>query len=166
MKEAHSALVPAVRSRQPKLAFHHVGIQTNDLENCVTWYEEFLGFRRAWSLDRFSELTRSRLPGIRALTEMVAGDLRLHMFERPGRMPDPAESATQFQHLCLQVDSREDLDTIRQYWIELFASGRYTYARDEQPTDVVTDADEVASFYAYDVNGLELEFTYVPPGTS
>jgi catechol 2,3-dioxygenase-like lactoylglutathione lyase family enzyme len=164
MTQTHSVVEPAVHRRHPGLGFHHIGIQTNDLDNCVTWYEAFLGCRRAWSLDRFSELTRSRLPGIRTLTEMVVGDLRLHVFERPGRMPDPTESATQFQHLCLYVDTAESLITFRRRWIDLFASGRYTYARDDQPTEVVTDDDGIQSFYAYDVNGLELEFTYVPPG--
>jgi catechol 2,3-dioxygenase-like lactoylglutathione lyase family enzyme len=164
MSETPSALAAAARSRHPRLGFDHIGIQTNDLDNCVNWYEAFLGCRRAWSLDQFSELTHSRLPGIRSLTEIVVGDLRLHVFERPGRMPDPAESATQYQHLCLRVEDPDDLTRFRQLWVELFASGQYTYARDDQPTEIVIDADGVQSFYAHDVNGLELEFTYLPPG--
>jgi catechol 2,3-dioxygenase-like lactoylglutathione lyase family enzyme len=166
MRETRSVLAPAVHGRRPDLGFHHVGIQTNDLENSLSWYEAFLGCRRVWTLDRFSELTRSRLPGIRTLTEIVVGEIRLHLFERPGRVPDPTESAVQFQHLCLHVDAAEDLRTLRQRWIELFQSGRYSYASEEQPTDVVTDSDGIQSFYAYDVNGLELEFTYVPRGKS
>jgi catechol 2,3-dioxygenase-like lactoylglutathione lyase family enzyme len=166
MRQTHSAHAPAVHSRHPGLAFHHVGIQTNDLENSVAWYEAFLGCQRAWSLDRFSELTLSRLPGIRALTELVVGGLRLHLFERPGALPDPAVSAVQFQHLCLHVDTAAQLPLLRQRWLELFESGRYSYARDDPPTEVVTDSDGVQSFYAYDVNGLELELTYLPPGTS
>jgi hypothetical protein len=119
-----------------------------------------------WSLDRFSELTLSRLPGIRVLIEMAVGDVRLHLFERPGRAAEPAASAIGFQHFCFCVNAAEDLVTLRQRWIGLFGSGRYSFALDEQPTDIVTDSDGVQSFYAYDVNGLEFEFTYVPSGMS
>lgn len=143
-----------------------MGIQTSDLENSVRWYEEFLGCEQAWTLDRFSELTRSRLPGIRALTELTLGNVRFHLFERPGRASDPAESASQFQHLCLCVRSADELVTLRRRWIDVYKSGRYTFALDEQPTDIVTDADGVQSFYTYDVNGLEFEFTFVPSGMS
>ena len=45
-------------------------------------------------------------------------------------------------------------------------SGRYTFALDEQPTDIVVDEDGVRSFYTYDVNGLEFEFTFLPSGMS
>lgn len=151
---------------QAKPRFHHVGIQTNDLENSVRWYQDFLGCEQAWTLDRFSELTRSRLPGIRVLTEMIVGNVRVHLFERPGRAFDPAESAIQFQHFCYCVGAAEELVTIRRRWLELYESGRYTFALDEQPTDIVIDDDGVQSFYAYDVNGLEFEFTYVPSGAS
>jgi catechol 2,3-dioxygenase-like lactoylglutathione lyase family enzyme len=150
----------------PSPQFHHVGIQTNDLANSVRWYRDFLGCEQAWTLDRFSELTRSRLPGIRVLTEMVVGNVRVHLFERPGRPFDPADSAIQFQHFCYRVDAADELVTIRRRWIELFESGEYSFALDEQPTDIVVDADGVQSFYAYDVNGLEFEFTYVPSGVS
>jgi catechol 2,3-dioxygenase-like lactoylglutathione lyase family enzyme len=143
-----------------------MGIQTDDLDNSVAWYEDFLGCRRAWSLDRFSELTRGRLPGIRMLTELVVGDTRLHLFERPGKAAIPAESATQFQHFCFRVGAAAELVALRQRWLELYESGRYSFALDEQPTDIVTDDDGVRSFYAYDVNGLEFEFTYLPNGTS
>ena len=142
---------------------HHVAIQTNDLENCSAWYEEFFGCRRSWSLSKFSELTHSRLPGIRRLMEVAVGDVRMHLFERDGRpAPDPAESVTQFQHVCLSVGAAEDLAALRRRWIELFQSGRYSFALTEQPTEVVVDDDGVQSFYAFDVNGLEYEFTYVP----
>ena len=106
------------------------------------------------------------MPGIRALTELALGDIRLHLFERRGRVPDPTESAVQFQHFCLCVSEPEDLEKLRRRWIELYESGRYTFTVPEPPTDVVTDDDGVQSFYTYDVNGLELEFTFVPTGTS
>jgi catechol 2,3-dioxygenase-like lactoylglutathione lyase family enzyme len=166
MREKQSVLTSAVHDGYPKPQFHHVGVQTNDLDNSVRWYEDFLGCEQAWTLDRFSELTRDRLPGIRALTEMVVGNVRIHLFERPGLASDPAASAIQFQHFCFSVAAAEDLVTLRRRWIELQESGRYMFALDEQPTDIVIDADGVQSFYAYDVNGLELEFTFLPSGMS
>lgn len=162
MRETPSAVTVAVQDRYPRPRFHHVGVQTTDLENSVRWYQDFLGCERAWSLDKFSELTLSRLPGIRELAEMVLGDVRVHLFERPGRASRPAESAVQFQHFCFRVSAAEDLVRLRRRWTELYESGRYTFALDEQPTDIVVDTDGVQSFYTYDVNGLEFEFTYLP----
>jgi catechol 2,3-dioxygenase-like lactoylglutathione lyase family enzyme len=142
---------------------HHVGIQTADLKNSVAWYEDFFGCRPSWSLSEFSPLTHSRLPGIRRLTEMIAGDMRVHLFERNGRPAAvPGTSLTQFQHVCVSASAPEDLVRLRQRWIDLFDSGRYTFALPDQPTEIVTDADGVQSFYAYDVNGLEFEFSYLP----
>ncbi|MDJ0344771.1 VOC family protein [Streptomyces sp. H10-C2] len=166
MSETPSAVTVAAQVRVPRPRFHHVGVQTNDLENSVRWYGDFLGCRRAWSLDKFSELTHSRLPGIRELTEMVLGDVRFHLLGRAGRKSEPTESAVQFQHFCFSVSAPEDLVLLRRRWTELYESGRYTFAIDEQPTDIVTDDDGVQSFYTYDVNGLEFEFTFVPDGQS
>jgi len=147
----------------PRPQFHHIGIQTNDLENSLSWYQDFLGLQARWSLSKFSQLTHSRLPGIRQLVEISIGGLRLHLFEREGRPAgDPGESVTQFQHVCLAVDSPGELVTLRDRWIGLFENGHYSFALTDQPTEVVTDDDGVQSFYAYDVNGLEFEFTYAP----
>jgi catechol 2,3-dioxygenase-like lactoylglutathione lyase family enzyme len=143
--------------------FHHVGIQTNDLANSAAWYRDFLGCRESWSLTTFSDLTRSRLPGIRELRELVVDGLRIHLFERPGGAASaPGESVTQFQHFCLAARSPEELKQLRERWLELYRSGQYRFDVAEEPTGIVVDADGVHSFYAYDVNGLEFEFTYAP----
>jgi len=145
--------------------FHHIGIQTSNLENSLSWYAAFLGTQPAWSLASFSPLTRQRLPGIRRLVEIAVGDLRLHLFERPGGPArPPGDSVAQFQHVCLRVDSARDLTVLRDRWIRLFESGDYTFAVAEPPTEVVCDDDGVQSFYAYDVNGLEFEFTWPADG--
>jgi catechol 2,3-dioxygenase-like lactoylglutathione lyase family enzyme len=163
MSEVTSTTVTQERSVAATLRFHHVAVQTNDLENSISWYEDFLGCRPVWSLTKFSELTRSRLPGIRRLNEILVGDVRLHVFEREGRSaPAPGESVTQFQHLCMGVESPDELVRLRERWIELYESGRYSFVFDEQPTEIVVDDDGVHSFYALDANGLEFEFTYVP----
>jgi len=152
-------------SAAPAPAFHHIGVQTNDLKNSLAWYEEFLGCQDSWALTTFSDLTRSRLPGIRELHEMVVGDMRIHLFERAGRAAaGPGESVTQFQHVCLSVRNPRELVELRDHWIRLYRSGRYSFVRTDQPTSIVVDAEGVQSFYAYDVNGLEFEFTYVPGG--
>jgi catechol 2,3-dioxygenase-like lactoylglutathione lyase family enzyme len=145
------------------LSVHHVGVQTDDLENCLSWYLDFFDAEQIWQLDRFSELTRSRLPGIQRLTEVTAGGVRFHLFDRSthsskGPLPDDF----QFQHVCLAVGSAGELTRIRARWLELYESGRYRFALDDPPTEIVTDADGIQSLYVLDVNGLEFEFTYVP----
>jgi catechol 2,3-dioxygenase-like lactoylglutathione lyase family enzyme len=150
--------------------FHHVGVQTTDLDNCVSWYQDFFGCRPAWTLSTFSELTLSRLPGIVRLTEMVVGDVRLHLFERAseragqGVVPGPPDTIVQFQHVCMLVESSDELVRWRRHWIDLFTSGRYAFALPDQPTEILYDAEGIESFYTFDVNGLEYEFTYVPSG--
>jgi catechol 2,3-dioxygenase-like lactoylglutathione lyase family enzyme len=167
MRQAQAVPGSAVHGGWSAPRFHHVGVQTQNLDNSVRWYSEFLGCTRAWTLDRFSDLTRSRLPGIRSLTEMVLGDVRIHLFERPGKPQDPTtDSRNQFQHFCFVVDNPRELETMHRRWLDLFASGTFEFVRDDPPTDIVVDDDGVQSFYAYDVNGLEFEFTFVPSGRS
>ncbi len=143
--------------------FHHVGIQTGNLDNAALWYQAFLQCAPSWTLREFSELTQARLPGTRELRELVYGTMRFHLFERPGEpAPLPQQSLAGFQHLCLSVEAPEDLVALRERWIRLYRSGEFSFALPDQPTDIVVDADGVQSFYAYDVNGVEFEFTYVP----
>ncbi|MEU3186072.1 VOC family protein [Streptomyces sp. NPDC006923] len=154
--EQRSALVPRL---------HHIGVQTRDLDNCTAWYEDFFGCVPAWSLDTFSDLTLSRLPGITRLTELMVEDLRFHLFERAGHDPVlPGGNKAQFQHVCLSTGSSAELRAWRERWLRLYESGRYTFAAGDRPTEIVVDADGVESCYLFDVNGLEFEFTYVPGG--
>lgn len=144
---------------------HHLGIQTADLDNCLSWYRDFFDGEVTWTLDRFSDLTRSRLPGITRLTEIRVGDVRLHFFERDGRTDRrPGGNEVQFQHACMATASPEELKGWRERWLEHYGSGRYRFARPDRPSEIVIDDDGVQSFYAFDVNGLEFEFTYVPDG--
>jgi catechol 2,3-dioxygenase-like lactoylglutathione lyase family enzyme len=143
---------------------HHIAVQTADLANSVAWYRDFLGCRETWSLERFSDETRRRLPGIRRLTEVVSDGFRLHLFERDGLAAAPIDGGPSVQHLCLSTASAEELRRWRRRWLDLFASGRYRFALPDRPTRIDTDDRGVQSFYALDVNGLELEFTYVPGG--
>ncbi|MEO3977524.1 VOC family protein [Streptomyces sp. CAU 1734] len=145
------------------ITVHHVGVQTADLENSVGWYREFFGCTVSWTLDEFSELTRSRLPGIERLVELVRGDVRFHHFSlRPGEAGRPPAAAGQFQHVCFRVANAEELARWRSRWLELYASGRWSFAVPERATEIDTDKEGVQSFYALDPNGLEFEFTHVP----
>jgi len=159
--EARLAPTNAARRLTPRL--HHIAIQTRDLENSKAWYGDFFGCHVSWSLSSFSPLTLSRLPGIVSLVEMAVGDIRFHLFERNGDcVPHSAANGIQFQHICIAVDSHSELASWRQRWLDLFASGRYVFALRDAPTEIVVDADGVESFYAFDVDGLEFEVTFVP----
>ncbi len=148
------------------LAVHHVAIETTDVDNTVAWYEAFLGCERTWTLTSFSLLTQERLPGISTLTELAVGAFKLHVYERAPQLASVplvgagAVPAIQFQHLAFAVGSAAALSGARARWIELFDSGKFSFARSDCPTPIVTDADGIASFYCYDVNGLELELTF------
>jgi catechol 2,3-dioxygenase-like lactoylglutathione lyase family enzyme len=148
---------------QPVL--HHIAVQTRDLDNAVGWYQEFFGCRPTWTLAEFSELTTSRLPGITRLTELVAGDGRFHVFQRDGVVGAAPGAGAMFQHVCMATSSAEELQAWRRRWLGLRASGRFRFARSEEATPVVTDGDDVQSFYALDPDGCEFEFTFDPGGS-
>ncbi|WP_338315594.1 VOC family protein [Streptomyces bohaiensis] len=145
-----------------RAGLHHLAVETADLDNCVAWYVEFFGGTASWSLDTFSHLTRDRLPGIGRLTEVVAVGVRFHLFTRSATYTRPHPDTLQFQHVCLTAATAEELRRWRDRWQELYASGRYVFARPEPPSEIVVDSDGVSSFYLYDVNGLEYEFTHIP----
>jgi catechol 2,3-dioxygenase-like lactoylglutathione lyase family enzyme len=152
-------------TRSAGMKLHHLGVQTADLNNCLEWYLEFFGAEKRWELDQFSELTLSRLSGIRRLVEISAGDVRIHLFDRAGHsQTQPEPNGFAFQHACVSVSSPEELADMRRKWIELYDSGRFSFASAEQPTKIVVDDDGVQSLYVLDVNGLEYEISYVPDG--
>jgi len=147
----------------PQPAVHHIAVQTADFDGSVAWYREFFGCTVSWTLDRFSELTRSRLPGITRLAELAAGRTRFHVFSRGAGLDRPPPKDTQqFQHICLDAGTEGELAAWRDRWLGIYESGRYAFAVAEPATDIVVDDDGVQSFYCRDVNGLEYEFTYDP----
>jgi catechol 2,3-dioxygenase-like lactoylglutathione lyase family enzyme len=143
------------------IGIDHVAVQTDDLASSIRWYQDFFGCTTTWQMDgRFSELSHQRLPGISRLAEVAVGDLRFHLFTRSnGRGEQPSPDANQFQHVCLGVASVGELNRWRDHWFRLFASGRYTFARQEPATPIDVDDEGTHTFYARDVNGLEFEFT-------
>jgi hypothetical protein len=133
------------------------------MDNCVGWYREFFELEQSWEINRFSELTRSRLPRMTRLTELTAENLRFHIFDGASDQDIPRSASCPYvQHICLQVSGARDLEAVRDRWIKLYSSGRFTFSRTDLPTAIVEDADGSASLYLYDVNGLEFEFTWRP----
>jgi catechol 2,3-dioxygenase-like lactoylglutathione lyase family enzyme len=155
--------MPDQDHHSPRPAVHHLAVQTADFRRSVAWYQEFFGCELTWTLHEFSELTRARLPGITELAELAAGDTRFHIFSRgTGLDRPPPRDTQQYQHVCMSAGSAGALAAWRQRWLEIYKSGRYAFTSSEPATEIVTDAAGVQSFYCYDINGLEYEFTYDP----
>lgn len=147
--------------------FNHVAIQTDDVDSTIMWYREFIGATVEWSLDRFSPLTRERLPGIRKLVEIKVGDVRFHVFDREQHdRTGPGTLNYQFQHVGILVDGPEQLVELRERYIAVRERTDLTWHRDEAPSDIVTDDDGMQSLYVLDPNGLELEFIHLPGGAT
>lgn len=153
-----------------RLRFHHVAVQTDDLASSISWYKDFFGAKVTWTLEEFSELSLERLPGLSSLAELTADELRFHLFTRGAHHRGAPPSGTnQFQHVCVEVPTPKDLLAWYSRWHAVYDSGVYTFTRDAPATDIVVDNDGVQSFYAYDPNGIEFEFTFLPvtgPGWS
>lgn len=160
-----SASTTAVPSRLTG-GIDHIGVQTDDLPSSIRWYQEFFGCTETWRMDGgFSDLSHRRLPGISRLVELAVADIRFHLFTRStGAGEQVAAEANQFQHVCIRVRSAAELRRWRAHWLRLYSSGQYAFARPEPASEIDVDKDGMQSFYAYDVNGLEFEFTYGPPG--
>ncbi|MFF3226890.1 VOC family protein [Nocardia suismassiliense] len=143
--------------------FHHLAIQTDDVDSTIRWYQEFLGATVEWSLASFSPLTLERLPGIEKLAELKKGDVRFHVFDRAGHSKDtPDPLGYQYQHVGITVDRAEDLVALREQWLKARQAIDIHWTRDDPPSDIVTDPDGMQSLYVLDPNGLELEFVYFP----
>ncbi|MFD9307839.1 VOC family protein [Streptomyces sp. NPDC060048] len=146
-----------------QLTLHHLAVQTADLDASISWYREFLGAEVTWTLDTFSDLSMERLPGLSGLAEIMVGGMRFHLFSRGPEHADPPPADTnQFQHACIEVRTPEQLRLWRERWVDVYETGGYAFVRDVPPTEIVVDGDGVESFYAFDINGIEFEFTYLP----
>lgn len=148
------AAVPA------RLRFHHVAVQTDDLAASIGWYEDFFGAEVSWTLEDFSEFSKERLPGLSRVVELTVGELRFHLFTRgAAHQGAPPPGTNQFQHVCVEVPTPNELRAWHSRWRSVHNSGTYAFTLDVPATDIVVDSDGVQSFYAYDINGVEFEFT-------
>ncbi|MEV6395113.1 VOC family protein [Streptomyces sp. NPDC051907] len=166
MSDASGAAVleaSATGADPARLSLHHIAVQTGDLDASIAWYREFFGAEVKWTLNAFSDLSMERLPGLSGLAEVVAGGLRFHLFTRgPEHGVLPPADSNQYQHICIEAGTPEELRSWHAKWTSVYESGAHSFARREAATDIVVDGDGVESFYAFDVNGLEFEFTYLP----
>lgn len=154
---------PGTPAEPAGLSLHHIAVQTADLNASIAWYRDFFGADVMWTLDTFSELSMERLPGLSGLAELVAGGLRFHVFTRgPEHGVAPPADSNQYQHICIEVRTPEELRSWQAKWMSVYESGAHSFTRREAATEIVVDSDGVESFYAFDVNGLEFEFTYLP----
>lgn len=141
------------------LRFHHVAVQTDDLAASIGWYEDFFGAEVSWTLEEFSEFSKDRLPGLSGVAELTIDELRFHLFTRGGHQGAPPPGPNQFQHVCIEVSTPGELRAWHSRWRSVHNSGTYAFTLDVPATDIVVDNDGVESFYAYDINGVEFEFT-------
>ncbi|MFL1377189.1 MULTISPECIES: VOC family protein [unclassified Nocardiopsis] len=144
--------------------FNHIAIQTDDVDATIRWYEDFLDATVEWKLDTFSPLTLERLPGIRKLVELKAGEVRFHVFDRSDHSRSgPSPLDYQFQHLGIEVDDPAHLVELRERWLRVRESSTgIRWNRDEPPSEIVVDSDGMRSLYVLDPNGLEIEFIHFP----
>jgi hypothetical protein len=147
------------------LSMHHIGVQTVDLSSSIEWYTDFFDGEKSWSLNTFSLVTNKRLSGIKELVEIRAGSIKFHLIQRCAvELKSEKPTSPGFQHACLRVNTPTNLERLHERWLALFRSGKYSFVHEEEATEIVIDDDGVQSFYAFDPNGLEFEFSYIPIG--
>lgn len=140
----------------PTLVVDHIAVRVSSLSASVPWYTRFFAGRQTWALTEFSDLTRSRLPGISALTEIVAGEVKFHLFEQQIAASAGNAGYGDVQHVGIHVDSINELKALRDRWVEL--SRDPDIAASGSVTELTTDAStRTVSFYCTDPDGTEFE---------
>jgi catechol 2,3-dioxygenase-like lactoylglutathione lyase family enzyme len=141
-------------------SLHHIAAIVRSADRSARWYTEVFGLRVNWTLTAFSDLTLKRLPGLTRIDELVADGIRVHLMEVRDASAGPADvSAAAFQHACLSVGSPDELAALHARSREAAESGDHAAA---PPSEIIVDADGVASFYLSDPDHLEWEITCVP----
>ncbi len=140
------------------LSLHHVALSTRNLEASISWFVAFLEGSEAWRTESFSELTQTRVPGIRRMAEIRSGNLRVHIFEAPNEC---AVSRVPGEHYAIVVTGPDELRTLHERWIAL--AEEYDLASSGSPSPIVVDSYGIESFYARDITGVEFEVTHEPP---
>jgi catechol 2,3-dioxygenase-like lactoylglutathione lyase family enzyme len=141
---------PTPRIDPPK-GLHHVAYMTRDSAKTVDFYTRIMGMKFVATVaNNEVPSTGDPFPYLHLFFQLGDGSL-IAFFESIG-LPPPSPSAHRaydvFNHLALEVGSREEVDR----WIEhLQASG----------IDVVGPVEHavIYSAYCHDPNGIRLEFT-------
>lgn len=145
----------------PTLTVDHIAIRVSSLSASVPWYVRYFAGHRTWTLTEFSDLTRTRLPGISTLVEVVAGDLTFHLFEQEDSAAAGTGGCGAVQHLGIHVDSVGEVRELHDRWLEL--SLDTNTAPGGSVTELTEDRlNETVSFYCTDPDGTEFEI--IAPG--
>jgi catechol 2,3-dioxygenase-like lactoylglutathione lyase family enzyme len=148
-----SHLPPALSGERPSrpTMLSHVAYITHDTAATVAFYTDILGMDLVNAvLDDSIPSTGDPVPYFHSFFRMKDGST-VAFFEAPELPPPPAPSHAAydvFQHLALQVDSREDVDR----WHAWLVKNRI---------EVLGPVDHkiIYSVYFHDPNGLRLEIT-------
>ena len=143
----------------------HIAIQTDNFDNTVRWYKDYfcckVNWHRTW--EQLPAAIQKRMPFATQLVELQTSQVRFHIFDINKKSARTSQSALQYQHFALVVDSSEKLDYLRNLWISLYQSGRYQFKKPMMPTDMIVSSNDMCCFYAVDPNALEFEVIYFPP---
>lgn len=146
------------------LKLDHIAIQTNDFDNTISWYKDFLACEEKWYKKR-EELPvaiQNRMPYSSQLMELQTSEIRFHIFDIVVPFSEQSRKALQIEHYCLEVDTLDELHQLRSRWIELFQSGKYSFMRNDMVSEVIPSSHGMNGFYAHDPNGIELEIFHLP----
>jgi catechol 2,3-dioxygenase-like lactoylglutathione lyase family enzyme len=134
----------------------HIAIRVTSLSISVPWYTRYFSGREMWTLTEFSDLTRSRLPGISTLVEIAAGEVKFHLFEQDETVAGPAGLRAGFQHIGMRVGSLDELEQLRDRWVELSLDPQVVTSG--SASELTADATtKTVSFYCTDPDGTEFE---------
>jgi catechol 2,3-dioxygenase-like lactoylglutathione lyase family enzyme len=131
---------------------NHLAMATGNMDGTIRFWRDLLGMRLIAGLGR---------PGYRQYFFEVSGHDMLAFFEWPGVQPleekehgRPAAGPFAFDHVAFGVESDDDLWELKD---------RLT-AADVWVSEVI-DHGFIHSIYAFDPNGIPVEFSYYVPGT-
>ena len=130
---------------------NHLAMATGDMDATVRFWRDLLGMRLVAGLGR---------PGYRHYFFEISGEDMIAFFEWPGTEPlpmkdhgVPVRGPFAFDHVSIGVADEDDLWEIK---ARLDAAGF-------DPSEVV-DHGFILSVYAFDPNGIAIEFSFAVPG--
>ena len=137
----------------------HIAIQTDNFDNTVQWYKDFFSCQATWdrTWEQLPQGIQARMPLATQLVELQVDTVRFHIFDIKENYENASTNVLQYQHFGIVVDTREELDFLKDHWIQLYQSGKYQFKCATMPTDIIPSPGGLVCFYAFDPNGLEFE---------